>query len=246
MIMIPMRYKNQNWNPQGPKNKKQTRKKKKKTSTKTKAKDHPMQSCDIESNAIDREDRRPRCSCCKCCPSLPQLYRYSQCAGARTRDDDAEKCSAFAIQVQPTAILLLFLLFSCVFFLFFLSFFFLLVVLLLLLYRPRNSTRLLTAYTRRWLGDEGGVPGDDCERRSAEVGTRSRSGGAATTTNPGARAGKSAKRIYGVCTRKFVHTILIRYSYVFLLVGKNALGEILSLKIFSSLFYLFEGLLPTC
>jgi hypothetical protein len=136
------------------------------------------------------------------------------------------------------------LLFSCVFFLFFLSFFFLLV--LLLLYRPRNSTRLLTAYTRRWLGDEGGVPGDDCERRSAEVGTRSRSGGAATTTNPGARAGKSAKRIYGVCTRKFVHTILIRYSYVFLLVGKNALGEILSLKIFSSLFYLFEGLLPTC
>ncbi len=46
------------------------------------------------------------------------------------------------------------------------------------------------------------MPGDDCERRRAEVGTRRRSGGAATTTptNPGARAGKSAKRIYGVRT----------------------------------------------
>jgi len=53
--------------------------------------------------------------------------------------------------------------------LFFLSFFFLLV--LLLLYRPRNSTRLLTAYTRRWLGDEGGSAWRrlrEEERRSGE------------------------------------------------------------------------------
>jgi hypothetical protein len=92
-------------------------------------------------------------------------------------------------------------------------------VLLLLLYRPRNSTPLLTAYTRRWLGDGGGgggMPGDDCERRSAEVGTRRRSGGTATTTttNPGARAGKSAKRIYGVRTRKCTyhsHTLQLRF-----------------------------------
>jgi hypothetical protein len=56
------------------------------------------------------------------------------------------------------------------------------------------------------------VPGDDCERRSAEVGRRRRSGGAATTTttNPGARAGKSAKRIYGVRTYAEVY---IPFSY---------------------------------
>jgi hypothetical protein len=56
------------------------------------------------------------------------------------------------------------------------------------------------------------VPDDDCERRSAEVGTRRRSGGAATTrtTNPGARVGKSAKRIYGVRTYAEVY---IPFSY---------------------------------
>jgi hypothetical protein len=63
----------------------------------------------------------------------------------------------------------------CFFSLFFLSFFFLLV--LLLLYRPRNSTRLLTAYTRRWLGDEGGSAWRrlrEEERRSGEEEERRR------------------------------------------------------------------------
>jgi hypothetical protein len=54
-------------------------------------------------------------------------------------------CDTGTTDGDPSSLLVVFL---CFFFLFFLSFFFLL-VLLLLLYRPRNPTRLLTAYTRR-------------------------------------------------------------------------------------------------